>query len=210
LTKRRFSATVSPLRHVAIPDAKGIKPLQLQNLTLDFEAIKSRQKSMPEQVSSVLQGDLPGLAQELYDRLDALSTGVTVEQVTFVALDPAQDSEPGWNLAHIILHITATAEEGMALGSTLARGVEVTGRSRHEPDWETVTTAEQVAQRLAESRRMVFAFLDTWPDAPYLENTYQHNFFGPMNAISHATLGLYHGQSMLPQVEEIVRQATAT
>jgi hypothetical protein len=31
-----------------------------------------------------------------------------------------------------------------------------------------------------------------------------------MNAISHATIGLYHGQSMLPQVAEIVRQATAT
>ncbi len=184
--------------------------MQLKDLSLDFEAVTSRQKSMPEQFADVQFNDLRELSRELYDRLDALSTGVTDEQATFVAVDPAQDNEPGWNLAHIILHITATAEEGMALGSTLARGVEATGRSRHEPDWETVTTAEQVAQRLAESRRMAFAFLDTWPDAPYLENTYQHDFFGPMNAISHATIGLYHGQSMLPQVAEIVRQATAT
>ncbi len=183
--------------------------MQLQDLSLDFEAVKSRQKSMPEQFASVEYDDLQRLAQELYDRLDALSSGLNDEQVTFVALDPAQDNEPGWNLAHIILHITASAEEGMALGSTLARGVEVTGRSRFEPDWETVTTAEQVAQRITESRRMVAAFLETWPDVPHLEHTYQHDFFGPMSAISHASLGLYHGQSMLAQVEEIVRQATA-
>lgn len=183
--------------------------MHLQDLSLDFEAVKSHQKSMPEYFAQVRYADLPGLARELYDRLDALTAGLTDEQVTFVALDPAQDNEPGWNLAHVILHITASAEEGMALGSTLARGVEFTGRSRHEPDWETVTTAEQIAQRLTESRRMAFAFLETWPDDPCLENTYQHDFFGPMTAISHATLGLYHGQSMLPQVEEIVRQATA-
>lgn len=183
--------------------------MQLQDLSLDFEAVTSRQKSMPEQYAHIRFDDLRDLSRELYDRLDALATGVTDEQVPFVALDQAQDNEPGWNLAHILLHITATAEEGMALGSTLARGVEVTGRSRQEPDWETVTTAAAVAQRLAESRRMVFAFLDTWPDTAYLENTYQHDFFGPMNAISHATLGLYHGQSMLAQVAEIVRQATA-
>jgi hypothetical protein len=183
--------------------------LQLQDLSLDFEAATSGQTSIPEQYAHIQFDDLQNLARELYDRLDALSGGLSDEQVTLVALDPAQDNAPGWNLAHIILHITATAEEGMALGSNLARGVEVTGRSRHEPDWETVTTSAQVAQRLAESRRMVLGFLDTWPDNPYLENTYQHDFFGAMNAISHATLGLYHGQSMLPQVEEIVRQATA-
>lgn len=184
--------------------------MQLQDLTLDFEAVTSGQQSLPEQFGSVQIDNLPGLTRELYDRLDSLSSGLTDEQVTFVAEDPAQDEEPGWNLAHIILHITASAEEGMALGSSLARGVEFTGRSRYEPDWETVTTADQVARRLAESRRMVFAFLDTWPDDPFLANSYQHESFGPMTAMSHAALGLYHGQSMMPQVEEIVRQATAT
>lgn len=183
--------------------------MQLQDLSLDFEAVKSRQQSAPEQFAQVQFDDLPNLTRELYDRLDSLSAGLSDQQVTFIALDPAQDNEPGWNLAHIILHITASAEEGMALGSSLARGVEFTGRSRYEPDWEAVTTAAEVAQRLAESRRMTIAFLETWPDAPHLENTYQHDFFGPMSAMSHATLGLYHGQSMLAQVEEIVRQATA-
>jgi hypothetical protein len=97
----------------------------------------------------------------------------------------------------------------MALGSSLARNVEFTGRSRYEPDWETITTSAQIGQRLAESRRMALAFLETWPNKPFLENTYEHDYFGLMNATSHAVLGLFHGQHMLPQVEEIVRQAKA-
>ena len=44
---------------------------------------------------------------------------------------------------------------------------------------------------------MVFAFLDTWPDEPHLANTYEHEFFGPMTAISHAALGLLHGVRLL-------------
>lgn len=183
--------------------------MNLAELTVDFPAMTERRVSMPEQTTGITLDDLRAMAGDLYDQLDAQAAGLTDEQVRFVALDPAQDEEPGWNLAHIVLHITASAEEGMALGSSLARGVEFTGRSRYEPDWETVTTAAQIAQRLAESRRMAFAFLEAWPDAPQLDNTYVHDYFGPMNATSHAVLGLYHGQSMMPQVEEIVRQAKA-
>ena len=181
--------------------------MDLSDLNVDFAAVTSKQRSLPEQFSSVTQADLPDLMRQLLDRLDALSAGLTDAQVIAIATDSAQDEEPGWNLAHIVLHITASLEEGMALGSALARGADVTGRSRYEPDWETVTTAAQISQRLAESRRMSFAFLETWPDQPHLDKTYEHEFFGPMTAISHASLGLYHGQGMLPQVEEIVRQA---
>ncbi len=183
--------------------------MHLAELPVNFEDITNRTLSMPEQVAYVQHRDLPGLTTELYDRLDALTVGLTDAQVVHVADDPAQDEEPGWNLAHVILHITASAEEGMALGSSLARNVEFTGRSRFEQDWETVTTAAQVAQRLAESRRVALAFLETWPDEPHLDNTYEHDYFGPMNAMSHAVLGLWHGAHQLPQVEEIARQAKA-
>ncbi len=183
--------------------------MHLADLPVNFEDMTNRTRSMPEQVAHVQHGDLPGLTAELYDRLDTLIAGLTDAQVVFVAEDPAQDEEPGWNMVHVILHITASAEEGMALGSSLARNVEFTGRSRFEPDWETITTAEQVTQRLAESRRMALAFLETWPDDPYLDNTYEHNFFGPMNAMSHAVLGLWHGAHQIPQAEEIARQAKA-
>jgi hypothetical protein len=181
--------------------------VHLAELPVNFEDITNRTKSMPEQVAHVQHGDLSGLTTELYDRLDALTAGLTDAQVVFVAEDPAQDEEPGWNMAHVILHITASAEEGMALGSSLARNVEFAGRSRYEPDWETITTADQLTRRLAESRRMALAYLETWPDEPFLDNTYEHDFFGPMNAMSHAILGLWHGAHQLPQVEEIARQA---
>lgn len=181
--------------------------MHLAELNVDFPAIIERRKSLPEQTADVTFDDLRTMAGDLYDQLDAHAAGLTDEQIRFVPEDPAQDEEPGWNFAHVILHITASAEEGMALGSTLARGAEVTGRSRYEPDWETYTTAAQVAQRLAESRRMAFAFLETWPDEPHLDNTYEHDFFGPMTAIAHGSLGLIHGKGQMAQVEEVARQA---
>jgi hypothetical protein len=183
--------------------------MHLADLSVDFPAVIERRKSLPEQTAGITLDDIRTMTAELYDQLDATAAGLTDEQIRFVTEDPEQDEEPGWNFAHVILHITASAEEGMALGSALARGAEVTGRSRYEPDWETVTTAAQIAQRLAESRRLALAFLETWPDEPHLDNTYEHDFFGPMTAISHSTLGLLHGKGQMPQVEEIVRQAKA-
>lgn len=183
--------------------------MHLSELEIDFPAIIERRKSLPEQTTGVTYADLRTMAGEFYDQLDAHAAGLTDEQIRFVTEDPAQSEEPGWNFAHVILHVTASAEEGMALGSTLARGAEVTGRSRYEPDWETITTAAQVRQRLAESRRQVFAFLYTWPDEPHLDNTYEHDFFGPMTAIAHGAIGLIHGKGQMAQVEEIARQAKA-
>lgn len=183
--------------------------MKLADITLDCDEIASRKRSVPEQVAVVTQRDLPGFATELYDLLDAATAGLTDAQVRFIPRDENESGESGWNVAHLVLHVTASAEEGVALGSSLARNVEFTGRSRFEPEWETVTTAAQVQQRLAESRRMTQAFLETWPDAPYLQNTYEHPYFGTMNAMSQAVAGLYHGFHHLPQVKEAARQATA-
>src|SRR5690242_2124475 len=98
--------------------------MHLSELEIDFPAIIERRKSLPEQTAGVTYTDLRTMAGELYDQLDAHAAGLTDEQIRFVADDPAQSEEPGWNFAHVILHVTASAEEGMALGSTLARGAE--------------------------------------------------------------------------------------
>ena len=59
------------------------------------------------------------------------------------------DEKIGWNMAHLILHVTASSEEGAAFCSILGRGVEgLEGRLRYEPDWRTVTTQAQCIQRL--------------------------------------------------------------
>lgn len=87
--------------------------------------------------------------------------------------DPYTENEAeryvGWSLAHLVLHVTASAEEGAAFSSMLARGVAVSERLRYEPDWRTLTGRSAVLARLAECQRMCTAYLDTWPDEPHLE-----------------------------------------
>ena len=159
-------------------------------------------------VAGIDRGDLRALTVELYDRLEELTAGLDDRAVVFVPDDPDgdPDGDPGWTLGHVVAHLTAGLEEGAAQGCTLARGAEITGRPRFETPWEEVTTAAQVRQRLAESRRMVLAFLAAWPDAPHLGNLHEHPFFGPMDAVSHHAMGINHARGHLAQVAEIRRQ----
>jgi len=162
---------------------------------------------VPEPVAGIGPGDLRGLTEEIYDRLEEATAGA--RDVAFIPADPNEDGGPGWNLAHVVVHLTAGLEENAAQACTLARGAGITGRPRHETPWEEVTTADQVRRRLAESRRMSLAFLDAWPDRPHLDNVHDHPFFGPMNAVAYHALGVNHAKGHLAQLAEIVRQATA-
>jgi hypothetical protein len=160
--------------------------------------------------------DLRRLTNAMVDTVLALITDCTDADVTFEPEDPdaydgAASSEAEmampWTLGHVIVHITASAEESAALAAELARGVSFHGRSRYELPWQSVTTIEQCRQRLEESRRMCLASLDMWPDEPHLENTYQSREGAPpFNAISRFASGLKHARSHLGQIEEIVRQ----
>jgi len=142
--------------------------------------------------------------------------------VTFVPADPAANdtfapagSDAGvvtlpWTLGHVIVHVTASSEEGAALALTLARGLPVMGRSRYETPWETLTTVAQLVQRLEESRRMRLALLDAWPDQPHLDNADTPiPQFGPLNPVARFVLGLSHDQSHVDQIQDIVAQAKA-
>jgi hypothetical protein len=100
-----------------------------------------------------------------------------------------------WTLGHLIVHVTASAEEAAAIAAELARGVPHRGgRSRSEVHWTTVTTVEQCRQRLEESRRMRLASLGMWPDQPDLSNTYLPPREGaePVNAVIRFVNGLRH------------------
>jgi hypothetical protein len=111
----------------------------------------------------------------------------------------------------VIVHATATAEESAFLAAELARGVEFHGRSRYEVPWMAVTTIEQCRHRLEESRRMRLATLNVWPDQPHLDLTYTMQYPGaqPMNAMGRFVMGLFHDDSHLSQIIEIVRQSNA-
>ena len=162
--------------------------------------------------------DLIREIEEMMDTLLGLVKDVPDSYVTFVPDDPdahdpyaadEKDIDLAWTLGHVIVHVTASCEEAAARGATLARGVEVTGRSRYETPWQTVTTTAQIVDRLRESRRMQAAFLDAWPDEPHLDIIFDQaeEYWGRVNAVGMTLGGLSHADSHLEQIKEIIRQA---
>ncbi len=124
------------------------------------------------------------------------------------------DQHIGWNLAHLVLHVTASLEEGAAFCSVLGRGISLGGRLRYEPDWRAFTTRDQVIARLEECRRMCLAYLDTLPELPHLdvyrelpEPVAEH--FGKLNAPANMLLGLRHWDDHIAQMQDAKAQAQA-
>jgi hypothetical protein len=139
--------------------------------------------------------------------------------VTFVPQDPdakdtfaarPEDVELAWTLGHVIVHWTASSEEAAAHALTLARGLEITGRSRWEVDWPEATTVPFLRDRIEESRRMQLAMLEAWPSSAHLEVTYTaREGATPVNAIGRFLGGLSHADSHREQVTKVLAQATA-
>ncbi|MCB0211122.1 MAG: DinB family protein [Anaerolineae bacterium] len=186
---------------------------------LDFAPIRSKEKTMHDTYGHFTPAQLRDLTNEMIDTILGLIAECDDEDITFLYNDPsaydhaAASSEEvnlAWTLGHVIVHITATAEETAFLAAELARGVRREGRSRYEVYWETVTTVEQCRRRLEESRRMRLASLDMWPDEPHLNNTIELRYLkGPINPVSRFLGGLSHEDAHLGQIKEILRQSRA-
>jgi len=188
---------------------------------LDFTPIRSKEQTMSQLVAGLAPDDLRRLTNEMIDTMHGLIAECVDADVTFEPSDPgandtaaatAAEVNMPWTLGHLIVHVTASAEEAAAIGAELARGVPHRGgRSRSEVPWGTVTTLEQCRQRLNESRRMRLSSLDMWPDRPDLSNTYLPPWEGaePVNAVIRFVNGLRHDADHLGQIGEVVRQARA-
>ena len=185
---------------------------------LDFTPVRSGLVSMPEFAGDFAKEELWTLTNEMIEAMLALVAGCMDEDVVFVPEDPdaydefAQTTEElalPWTLGHVIVHVTASAEEAAFLAAELARGVAMrVRRSRYEVPWESMTTIEQVRRRLEESRRMRLASLEMWPDEPHLENHYIYRKNNSkINAQTRFLFGLKHDDDHLGQIAEIVRQA---
>jgi len=183
---------------------------------LDFTPIKNHSQTFAAFAQNLTKADLQQYTNEMIDtELDIIANATDADAV-FVPVDPQakdtfgkpEDQDLAWTLAHVIVHATASSEEAAALSSSLARGLAFEGRSRYETPWDTVKTVAELHQRLAESRRIRLAFLDTWPDQPHLD-LIQDLPFGQFNAVSRFLMGLYHEESHLEQLREIMRQAHA-
>lgn len=193
---------------------------------IDFEPVRNRTLLISDLARTLTPDDLRRETNEMVDMMLDLIAGCVDADVVLEPDDPeaydsaaatAEEVHMSWTLGHVIVHVTASAEEAAYLAAELARGVRYRRlRSRYEVPWQTVTTIDQCRHRLEESRRMRLASLDMWPDRPYLDNTYKLQIGGPpavtdghpeANAIVRFLLGLLHDDSHLGQIGEIVRQA---
>jgi hypothetical protein len=176
--------------------------------------------TMMQLAEGLTVGDLHALTDEMLDAVVALLADADDADVTFVPVDPkAEDNAAAtpeelnmpWTLGHVVVHITASAEEAAFSACELARGVPYHGRSRYETHWSTIRTVEQCRRRLEESRRMRHALLNAWPDPPHLDVFYTPSSHdpAPRNAAARFLGGLSHDDSHLSQFADILRQARA-
>jgi hypothetical protein len=187
---------------------------------LNFAPVRAKEITLQELTTDLTVIDLRRLTDEMVNAMLSLIAGCTDTDVVFVPEDPeaydqyagsADELRVAWTLGHVIVHATASAEECAFLAAEVARGVtDRGGRSRYEAPWLSVTTVAQCRQRLAESRRMRLACLDAWPDMPHVEAAYRFRPGGPIfGAAALFAYGLFHDDSHLGQIAEIVRQAKA-
>lgn len=184
---------------------------------LDYQALNDKTITVQQATAGWGKAELQRELNEMYDRIETLIADATDADVVFQPVDPLasdsyavspEDASLAWTLGHVIMHLTASAEESAALSAELARGVEFHGRSRAEVPWQQATTIDFCRARMAESRRMCLAALEMWPDPPHLENTYTpREGVPPINAVTRYMSGLRHAYDHLRQVEDILRQS---
>jgi hypothetical protein len=189
---------------------------------IDFSPVDRHEVQMLEFSKAYSVADLKAATHASIDFMLDIIKDMSDAQMTFLPYDPAADDphavegeeKIGWSLAHLVVHVTASAEEGAAFSSILARGIPYPKepRLRYETNWHTVTTKAQAVQRLEESRRMRLAYLDTWPDAPHLD-VYRESSersiekFGYINGTASFLSSLKHEWGHYDQFREVARQA---
>lgn len=183
---------------------------------VDFGPVRAGELELGELGRGFGPAELAAATRATMAEIRALLAEATDADATFVPEDPAAEdtfaadpSEIGlaWTLAHVIVHLTASAEEAAFLAAELARGVEPHGRSRHEVPWPFVTTIVACRGRLAESERMILASLTTWPNEPDLETAFTTPKGQRRNAPARFLGGLMHADEHLGQVARILDQA---
>jgi hypothetical protein len=192
-------------------------------MRIDFTPLATKTVTPVEFAAQFGLTELRDAVNEYLDWLRTLVQEFNDEQLTFEPVDKtaddpfatsADEAHIAWTLAHLVLHVTASLEEGAAFSSLLARGVPIGGRLRYEPEWRSTTTQQQVLQRIDESRRMVLAYLDTWPDQPHLD---VYRIYDPnsklatvkTNAPAALLGGLRHFDSHIDQFEDVAGQIRA-
>jgi hypothetical protein len=181
---------------------------------IDYTPVFNGQHKIGDLAADLTLDDLKAATNGQIDEMLTLIRDLSDAEVVFVASDPEAEGGVGWNVAHLIVHVTASSEENAAISSILARGIEYPfePRLRVEVDWTTLTTTAACVQRLEESRRMRQGYLNAWPDQPRLDThrTLPAAFaerVGSINAIGACLMGLVHEAGQFAQLREIIAQA---
>jgi hypothetical protein len=188
-------------------------------MLIDFQPVFSREKSLHDLANEYSHSDLCSALNSYVEHTIQVIQNVGDEQAAFVPPDPGADDpyavneeerHMGWSLIHLVMHVTASAEEAAAFSSILARGIAIGGRLRSECDWRQVTTCQDVLARLEECRRICMAYLAAWPDQPDLATVRimpENMSWMKPNAQVSFLFGLMHWHRHLDQFELVARQA---
>jgi hypothetical protein len=193
-------------------------------MLIDFSAADRDGQTMFELAQGMTAADLKAATNASLDLILDILNDATDAEMMHMPDDPNADDPHatvgeehiGWSLAHLVAHVTASAEENAAVSSILARGIPYVRepRLRWETPWRALTTRDQVLQRLAESRRIRLAYLDAWPDQPHLDVYLETSErfvakFGPLNAPAAVLFGLRHEADHYAQLRDARAQAAA-
>lgn len=192
---------------------------------LDFTPVFNGEIKLADFAKKATKEDLKLTTEASLDIILDIIRDTSDAELIFIPYDPdahdpvaasTQEVNIGWSLAHLVLHVTASSEEGAAFSSLLARGISLPAgiRLRYEPHWQDphYQTKAAILQRLEESRQMRLAYLETWPDQPNLElcRELSERFeatVGKLNAVGSFLLGLKHEIEHHEQFREAARQA---
>ena len=188
-------------------------------MLIDFQPVFNKEKALIDLANEYSHADLGAALNSYVDFTLQIINGVDDEQATYIPADPNADDPHatteadrhiGWNLVHLVMHVTATAEEAAAFSSILARGIAIGGRLRSERDWREVTTCAEAVARLEECRRMCLAYLATWPDRPDLATVRimpENLGWLKPNAPVSFLAGLMHWHKHIEQFQQVAEQA---
>ena len=99
---------------------------------LDFGAVRKQQRTIQEMANGMKKADLAAGTIALTNEVLARMQGVSDADVTFQPVDPVAndqfaadraDVDLAWTLGHVVVHLTASAEEAAFIAAELARGV---------------------------------------------------------------------------------------
>ncbi|HYR64176.1 MAG TPA: DinB family protein [Actinomycetota bacterium] len=185
-------------------------------MSIDFGRVRAREARLADLVADLSPEDLARATDASIAQIEEILAQATDHDVTFVpddpiandpaAADPAEQTL-AWSLGHLVVHVTASAEESAALAAELARGVPFHGRSRWEVPWRTVTTIDQCRRRLEESRRIRLASLQMWPSSPPSEVDDDPATPTWAQAKERFVRGLSHEDAHLEQFRNVMHQA---